>query len=509
MATASPAVAAVPMEVEGQEHETILKKNGEADNECDADARRMKELQGQVIEALMRIKAGGTAGTIGGHPDGPAHMWHSKRRAALMKVPGVKALLHDCGVGSKRELSISVAVTISIICVHFFIGCYLTRFTAESSWSTTALGVLLASATVGAQFAYLLQALNHELGHGSTQVDLNKNGRQTVFLACYGIGSLGAALCHIPWAVYYMGGGHFRHHRFVGSARDVDEEALFVLYQPRFPGVAKRLCWLSVAAVAVPIWMFVSLIRCAMFDWRSNTKELSLFSLDLALKCTAYYSVGSTGAVYLYLSSLFSMGFLCHPLAAFWILQHLCVGGAQPTTSYKGSALWNTLCLNELLHVEHHDLAGVAWRHLPRLRELAPELYEPLYAETSVFSLIWAWGTAGSPGGDKRFEWDFACRTHWGYTRRDAQMAAAATASVMKQLNGNGANGFPSPARAPGARLRRPAASNPEVITPPQTPPLNPRLQAGVSSRAHVGQTRIPPVGGGDRPLAESDDEEM
>ena len=54
---------------------------------------------------------------------------------------------------------------------------------------------------------------------------------------------------------------------------------MFVLYLAPYMGHFIALtcavaCRLSVAAVAVPIWMFVSLIRCAMFDWRSNTKEL-------------------------------------------------------------------------------------------------------------------------------------------------------------------------------------------------------------------------------------------
>merc|ERR1719247_2657701 len=157
-----------------------------------------------------------------------------------------------------------------------------------------------------------------------------------------------------------MGGGHHRHHLYTGSSRDVDEDALFVLYQPRFTGVFRRLAWLSVAAVAVPFLMFASLIRCAMYDWRSNIKELSLCSIDFMLTGFAYYTTGGVGAAYLLLSSLFSMGFLCHPLVTFWILQHLCVGGKQPTVSYYGSTLLNVLSVNELLHVEHHDLSSVA-----------------------------------------------------------------------------------------------------------------------------------------------------
>ncbi len=47
----------------------------------------------------------------------------------------------------------------------------------------------------------------------------------------------------------------------------------------------------------------------------------------------------------------------------------------QPTLSYYGSTLWNWLTLNELLHVEHHDLSGVPWTRLHKLRQIAPEFY--------------------------------------------------------------------------------------------------------------------------------------
>ena len=164
-----------------------------------------------------------------------------------------------------------------------------------------------------------------------------RKGRKIVFSVVFSLCQFGSALCHPPWTAYYMGGGHLAHHRFVGSARDVDEDALFVLYQPQFAGFVRRLCWMSVAAVSVPLWMLFSLCFCAFYNWRSNIKELSIVLLDFSLTTFVYYKIGAVGAAYLLLSSLFSMGFLCHPLAGFWILQHLCVGQVQPTTSYNGS----------------------------------------------------------------------------------------------------------------------------------------------------------------------------
>merc|ERR1712039_877944 len=136
-----------------------------------------------------------------------------------------------------------------------------------------------------------------------------------------------------------------------------------------------------------------------------------------------HYQAGVFGALYLLLSAFFSMGFLCHPLVAFWLLQHKCIGGAQPTVSYYGSSVWNFLCLNELLHVEHHDLMGISWRHLPKLRSVAPELYR-IEAEESILAMILSWLTDGTqlaswgqwlrgrsledPEWDS--QWDFGCR---------------------------------------------------------------------------------------------------
>merc|ERR1719329_2103362 len=109
-------------------------------------------------------------------------------------------------------------------------------------------------------------------------------------------------------------------------------------------GVFRRAAWLTAAAACVPVAYSYSLLRYAMYDWKRNAIELRLVALDTAVTLVAYRIAGPYGAVYLFLSSSFSMGMLCHPLVGFWILQHLCVDGKQPTVSYQGSSLWNTMC---------------------------------------------------------------------------------------------------------------------------------------------------------------------
>merc|ERR1719491_440171 len=85
----------------------------------------------------------------------------------------------------------------------------------------------------------------------------------------------GAALCHVPWSAYYFGGGHQRHHRYTGSSRDVDRDAIFFLWE-MLPdrGVVVRFCWLSFTAAAVPLAYATSLGLYMMYSLTANIKEL-------------------------------------------------------------------------------------------------------------------------------------------------------------------------------------------------------------------------------------------
>ena len=58
----------------------------------------------------------------------------------------------------------------------------------------------------------------------------------------------------------------------------------------------------------------------------------------------------------------------------------------QETYSYYGP--WNRLAFNVGYHNEHHDLMTVPWSRLPRIRSLAPEFYEGLYAHRSWTRLL-------------------------------------------------------------------------------------------------------------------------
>jgi sphingolipid delta-4 desaturase len=107
----------------------------------------------------------------------------------------------------------------------------------------------------------------------------------------------------------------------------------------------------------------------------------------LAIVATDYLvwsTCGTTGLVYLLLSSLLGVGF--HPLGARWIQEHYSFNSGQETYSYYG---WiNPVAFNIGYHNEHHDLVKVPWVHLPRIKAIAPEFYNHLYAHRSYGRLL-------------------------------------------------------------------------------------------------------------------------
>ena len=49
----------------------------------------------------------------------------------------------------------------------------------------------------------------------------------------------------------------------------------------------------------------------------------------------------------------------------------------------------NTIALNVGYHNEYHDIPSVPWKRLPRVKAMAPELYEGLVSRRSLGKLPW------------------------------------------------------------------------------------------------------------------------
>jgi sphingolipid delta-4 desaturase len=117
--------------------------------------------------------------------------------------------------------------------------------------------------------------------------------------------------------------------------------------------------------------------------------------LALAMMATLWWFFGWTPLVYLFLSALFSTGFL-HPLAFGLMLSNSHFHGYscyQPSASNYGPVNWITF--NFGMHTEHHDFHYIPWFRLGRLREIAPEFYNHLKQTPSFCKLAFqfAFGT--------------------------------------------------------------------------------------------------------------------
>jgi sphingolipid delta-4 desaturase len=113
--------------------------------------------------------------------------------------------------------------------------------------------------------------------------------------------------------------------------------------------------------------------------------------------------------LYLMSSQVFFTGYL-HPYCLGWVLGISHFHGRknyQPTASHYGRLI-NLTTFNAGLHVEHHDIAGIPWFRLWKLREMAPEYFnhlEPIRSYTLLgLSFVFA--------GAETFEDKFNTETH-------------------------------------------------------------------------------------------------
>ena len=110
-------------------------------------------------------------------------------------------------------------------------------------------------------------------------------------------------------------------------------------------------------------------------------------TLSILMTIGLFAAGGWKAVVFLLASQLFATGFL-HPHNFGIILSNSHFHGSsayQPSSSLYGWSNW--LYFNFGLHLEHHDLMGIPWSRLGRLREIAPEFYDDLIITKSYRSL--------------------------------------------------------------------------------------------------------------------------
>jgi sphingolipid delta-4 desaturase len=145
-------------------------------------------------------------------------------------------------------------------------------------------------------------------------------------------------------------------------------------------GRVRKALWLSLYFVA-QVLRVPRLKRVKLIDgW-----YVANFAVQLIFVPALVVAWGWTSFFYLLLSSVCAVGL--HPVGARWIQEHyLTIPGGQETFSYYGPL--NRVAFNVGYHNEHHDLMRVPWTRLPKLRAMAPEMYDTIHYHTSWTRLL-------------------------------------------------------------------------------------------------------------------------
>jgi sphingolipid delta-4 desaturase len=236
---------------------------------------------------------------------------------------------------------------------------------AASWW----MGILPAAFFLGAYASHALWTMIHECSH-------NLIFGKTYWNTLAGIA---ANLPHmLPSAVSFQR-YHMKHHAFQG-VYDLDAD-LPSRWEARLIGNS---------AVGKALWLL--LFPFFQVARPPRLREIRMFDgwivfnivVQLAFDVAVYWYLGPRAFAYLLASFFFSVGL--HPLGARWIQEHYLVAPPQETYSYYGPL--NLVAFNVGYHNEHHDLPSIPWNHLPKIREIAPEMYSSLVYHTSWTKLL-------------------------------------------------------------------------------------------------------------------------
>lgn len=259
--------------------------------------------------------------------------------------------------------------------------------------------IVAASWLVGAYLIHGLWVLIHECVHNL----VFRNPRYNLMLLLFG------NLPIIVPAASSFRKYHLIHHRHQGDPT-IDGD-LPTRWEARLigHGFIGKIFWMF------NFWLFQTLrvlnMKRAPF---LDATYVANFLIQVAFTALLLWLVGPKAVTYLFLSAILSVGL--HPVGARWIQEHFLVKPDQETYSYYG--VLNLLSFNIGYHNEHHDAPGVAWMHLPKVRRIAPEIYDRLYAHRS-WTRLWL-----------RFLFDPSMSLFDRMTRRDGREPAA-TATAM------------------------------------------------------------------------------
>lgn len=281
--------------------------------------------------------------------------WHDARQGRIRKAhPEVRELY---GYDARTQLA-----AVGTVGAHFVVARAL-QGASVGPW-------LGATVLIGPTLAHAIGVLIHEATHNLMAKSPKVNQGWLLFLNL----PLGA-----PAAVDFRA-QHLLHHRYLG---DVDPEEGKDTQAPTLEEDA----W-----VGDSTWRKLLSFTAGRFHWKGRPAAAVPFdALRIANWMTSFGAIGCVGllwgaqpALYLLCSSLLAFG--PHTFGARRLSEHFPVQQGQPTNSYYGPLNW--VSYNVGYHVEHHDFPNIPWTRVKRLKQLAREEYDDLFAFDSWTRLI-------------------------------------------------------------------------------------------------------------------------
>eukprot|EP00937_MAST-01D_sp_MAST-1D-sp2_P007949 g7949.t1 len=267
---------------------------------------------------------------------------HKSRRAQILaKYPQIKKLYGHCPQTKWKTL---VMVSIQV---------------AMSAWMSTQAwwAVLACTYTVGGTINHALELAVHEITHNLAFRSVKAN-RALAFFANLPLG--------LPVAASFKR-YHSEHHRYQGEdVVDVD-----------IPSDWERQFFTGIPLKT--LWMFLQPLFYALRPMVVNPKSFSPMEglnwcVQLTFDAFVVWMWGWKALFYLFFSTLLGMGI--HPVSGHFVAEHYTFSPGVETYSYYGPM--NALTFNVGYHNEHHDFPFIPGSRLPRVRQIAPEFYEPL-----------------------------------------------------------------------------------------------------------------------------------
>lgn len=352
----------------------------------------------------------------------PDAVWHRERARAMIQAhPEIKTLFGNypasafCCLGM-AGLQLGVAAAVS----HY-------------PWWVT----ILAAYCVGALVNITLFQLAHECDH--LMVFKSKFLNRYLFM----LTSIPMFLsAHHTWWIE-----HIAHHNDMSATKDFTtrRRSYFLATRATSPLFVPYSLFMAVAqclrsAFGLILYVFTSLLRGRIEPTRFTLSVLaddhliSGYEREKITKWAVVYPVvsfltygllawygGWKPIAYLLMSQVFFTGFL-HPYCLGWVLGISHFHGRrnyQPSASHYGWLI-NFTTFNAGLHVEHHDIAGIPWFRLWKLREMAPEYFNNLETIKSYTAL----GMKFVFAGKESFEDNFNTETHRNIERFGHQESA-------------------------------------------------------------------------------------